>query len=398
MSAMMLVMGGLYEVQLKIIKNKVNREMSAKLGYLVESAEELANYYAKTHGAGVNSAADPEWESKYMAELSDSAAEMGLDYNGCPGNDSALCEIQVVGRAPVDKTVKLASLPTADFFSAPMRGTGSAGEKCDELNATNSPALNDADNPCNWDRLYVGQNAGIPLYYVDINGNRVMPAGAASVDFRLRVRTPSCSNPSSLNGCINGRIELFPPADNASYLYPDRDPVLVQWMIRDENGSSTVVAYDKYDTKVDDERDPLLNTEISSGRVNKMNVSNFFIVLIQGDEGKDTKGRSLSPKISDLIMNDNKPVLSLNLVTIPQRNHNGTRNFNYTSETNNDLNDSSFNVPYLEYQVLSGGGSPMADGKSYITGDMKVGDFGRKLNRGFKRPTNPSSGYAIESF
>lgn len=396
-SALLLVMAGLFEIRIRVIQAVGNRETEAKAQYLAESAVELASFWAATHGVGRNTTdADAAMD---LTPLISAANNLGIscdDIDGNATNGSQPCVgVEVVNR-PADAAQKV-TLGATTYFSAPIRGSGDAAGESD---CSSRPA--DADDPCNWNRLAVGQTVEIPLYYENSDGTVTklnFGTGGPPEEFKLRVKTP-------------GNIMLYPSVtaatggENPDYRNPDRDPVLVQWSIFDEGGSGVITAWDKPDA----ENKRLMsgyrerNTEVSSGRINLARpdislgadvdpLNNFIVLQYLNSGGDDDKhyGKKTDKSkqlIGNAISTDTsgytKPTLRLTLVGQPQRSD------------SDDVNDRSFDVPYLEYQVLTKT-TPMSDSKSLIIGRAEIGGFRKEFRKYLKRQTS-ASGFAIESF
>jgi hypothetical protein len=262
--------------------------------------------------------------------------------------------------------------------------------------------------------LYVGKTVEIPLYYEDSSGavTKLDFAALNDEEFRLRVRTPACSGGPP--GCDNNRLILYPLVTSDDYRNPDKDPVLIQWSIFDAGGDGVITAWDKRDENDDDKRlmtaDREQNTEISSGRINLANVfgvmseldddrlENFQVLQylnnsINPYEKHRGKNRNnIDQSIGDAIFNYTKPTLRLALIDRPQRNiaSDGT---SYSAAADPPH---KFDVPYLEYQLLTKQGSP-TDAKTLIVGWAEIGGFRKEIRKYIKRQA-PVSGFAIESF
>lgn len=399
-SAFMLVMAGLFEARLRVIQAVGNREQEAKARYLAESAAELASYAAATHGAGWNLAegADADLEGALWA----AAQNLGISSCGAAVSGAATAmtpcsRMQVIGR-PEAETVRIDGAGPS-YFSIPMAGTGNAGEHC-----ILASAPNDADEACNWNRLFVGQTVEIPLYYMDNSGVTqkldVNPAG----DFLLRIRAPAATGSGAAE-------ELFPLLTNASaYRHIEKDPVLVQWTI---SGTSTgpggqvvgrtLVARDRkeglnspYRFQASNE-----NTEISGGRINEARIAgsdlNDFIVLRKNHQGWDITSRGgRDPRtitaFLDVVENS---VLRLSLVGQPRRNTSGGATFNPDDSIH--INNSDFDIPYLEYQLLTDSNNPVSDSKQIVIGWAEFGGFRKEVRREIQREAT-LGGFVLEQF
>jgi len=147
------------------------------------------------------------------------------------GSSSAAYSIQ----ATVPKNIKYLSGSYENHYSIPTPGTGNAGSNCNPLEPvlsgpyTISGASYDdpADHPCNWNRLYEGENVVIPLYYIDENGDPQNLFTNDNQEFILRMRTP-CSNGSEM--CASGRETFDFFGGSADPVQPYNDPI-VTWSI-----------------------------------------------------------------------------------------------------------------------------------------------------------------------
>ncbi|MBI5412801.1 hypothetical protein HZA42_00455, partial [Candidatus Peregrinibacteria bacterium] len=195
-SFFMLVMAGMFEAQLRVSASISNMEAESKAKYLMDSAQEIASYWAATAGVGENFGdLDANGQKPYLDPLYALAAELGVT-NCVPASTAAdqtpCVSIEVKGRNADEAASKVAfaGASASEYFSAPMKGTGDAAAACGATTADS------ADDACNWNRLYVGQSVEIPLYYIDASGQpvKLFAAGAGSQDeFRLRMRTPLCA-------------------------------------------------------------------------------------------------------------------------------------------------------------------------------------------------------------
>ncbi|GEM_PF-5139686 len=407
-SALLLVMGGLFEIRIRVIQAVGNRETEAKAQYLAQSAVELASFWAATHGVGVNTA-DAAMD---LSPLISAAVELGItncadiDNDATNGPAISCVGVEVVNR-PAD--AQKVSFDGALYYSAPIRGSGdSAGESVD-CGAVAAAEIVSADHSCNWNRLYVGRTMEIPLYYEDADGavTKLDFSAGSTEEFKLRIRTPE-------------NIILYPPVidglggENTDYRDPEKDPVLVQWSIFNAEGSGALTALDLKDGA---KRDVVPeNTEISGGQINTANLNSYpdieeldhleNSIILQYKVSSDTfqkhKGKNITsgptngqPQlIGSAIDNYDRPVLRLSLVGQPQRNvSEDNETFSYLD---GDLNERKFDVPYLEYQVLTKEDAA-SDSKSLIIGRAEIGGFRKEFRKYLKRKTS-ASGFAIESF
>lgn len=423
-------MAGLFEVRIRVIQSIGNRETEAKAQYLAESAAELAGFWAATHGVGRNTADEANTPAgiaamnAFLAPLFGAATDLGIancaDMDGDPTNTAVqpCVGVEVVNRPTgAAQKVSFNGENPPSHFSAPIKGTGDASG--DDVDCSGAPA--DADDSCNWNRLTVGQTVEIPLYYEDSAGGitKLDFSAVSTEEFRLRVRTPACAGVAA--GCDNGRLILYPSVtapdggENSDYRDPEKDPVLVQWSIFDGGGSGVITAWDE---KLDEKRrmtdSTKRNTEISSGRINLARpgvsrpeesdpLDNFIVLQYLNSFAEADKDKHLGKKsdkqsqsIGQFIAQPNiaKPTLRLSLVGQSQRNI-AQDNDTFFYE-DGDINDSKFDIPFLEYQLLTKN-SPPADMKSLIIGWAEIGGFRKEFRKNKKLQTTVS-GFAIESF
>lgn len=432
-SAFMLVIAGLAQAQLNTIRSIGNREAAAKVRFLADSAAEFAAYWASTQGIGANSAGVDL--SVFNGILFHAASRAGIsnceDMDANPVNGQEPCMgFEVAGRQSALQGIRIFGAPP-DYLSAPSAGTGNAGT------CTNP---SDADQACNWNRLYLGESVEIPLYYE-------MPDGAASAhnfgtagkELRLRVRAP-CGNfaASGFTGNCNlaDRVTLYPPKANTT-TSPEsgyrrvndapripKDPVLIQWSISDfvSSGTSTLLA--RENTVEDPPGSGIKrrkisegggfgggvsytnqNTEISAGRINLAKdglnlishdpLENFTVLQYKAGSILDRekhRGLDLNRNLREIgsyISTFGNPVLRLTLVGQPQKDDGNPL-------MPQNINNHSLDVPFLEYQVLIDG-IEIADSKSSIYAWAQIGDFRKELRKTFKREAT-LGGFALEQF
>lgn len=398
----MLAMTGLYEARIKTIQAIGNREFGDKARLMADSALEAAEYLAAS-----NDVQTDDVKRRMTDFLVESALDMGI--TNCADTDPAADNAQpCVGFEAKSRPAQadMLSFDSVSWYSAPIKNTGNAGKACGAGDA-------DANNSCNWNRLEVGKDVEIPLYYEtkDAAGN-VSVVKASADSFKLRVRTPLCgefANASVFRGCGMGlaedRVTLFPETNNPvtdwAYRDVDFDPVLIQWMIIDNANGNAMVARDIVDDQEKSKRNrfPVENTEISGGRINKnsSNAVDKYVMLDGTHKGIDLSSK-LSPTIKTYILNSAaKPSLRLSLVTRPkvQPRNEMVRADNYDDFVNNKLLDKKiYDVPYLEYQLLLLGQEPPMDSKTAVFGWSRINDFGWKSQKYISRPVNPV-GFAL---
>jgi len=388
-SAFLLVIAGLAEVQIRTIRNIANRESEAKARYLAESAQELANYWVTTKGVGANSEDDANGIGLLKGALYVVAQGMGI--TNCVSTN-CVPDFKIQSRAGAGDTFSLSfgtALPQT-YYSVPIRRTGSVAKECQVDVPTALAAVTDMDkanDACNWNKIGVGETVEVPLYYDDQTGTPSWGSGS----FILRVRTPCEDYENGTTNCTSGeRIELYPKVGDPAYRNRDKDKVLIQWLISSKDGGKTMVAGDKTvvvqngSLRVDlsDTRDGSKNTEISAGRIddavdNSSGSLDGFLVLNSDQKGKDL-AQSDPQSINSFLQNVSNPILRLSLVDQPKRQA-----------------PPSLNVPFLEYQLLTT--NAISDTKSSLSGTIQIGDFKKEFSASQKHePT--LGGFALESF
>ncbi|MBI5413707.1 hypothetical protein HZA42_05160 [Candidatus Peregrinibacteria bacterium] len=439
-SFFMLVMAGMLEVYMRTINSINNREAKVKVDLLAESAREVAGALLADAAVGANfgspdqnlSAEDAELVNLLydMAEQDMKIANCRPAANAASGGQTEPCvSIEVKGRSGDGDKVGLSGpgggLGGLEYFSAPMKGTGNGSSTCASAAAAD---LNDADDACNWNRLYVGQSVEVPLYYIDASGQPVKLFAGSNDEFRLRVRTPLCAEfGASGTNCDDGRIILYPdPRPNMQsapdYGNPSKDPVLIQWTISDldpSGGGASLLANEAVEGG--GKRKPAIsgftpsfdhqNTEISAGRINlaKSGINlgtanppydpldqNVVLNYFNGSDGSQLRGIDLgrtSISIKDFLSKSDvkNPVLRLSLVDQPQIA--GCKST--TGTCVQDVNKSALNIPYLEYQLLVKG-MPIPDSKDVVTVKVKVGDFKKEITVPIEHKAG-LGGFALEN-
>ena len=410
-SAFMLLLASMAQSQLAVIRNIANRENADKTRMLMIGVEELASYAASKHFSGWNSTA----ESVLPLEQEVWAAAREMGYATCDtqnaNNGTKPCAgFSVQGRGNANTRVRFDnsqyySVPTPFYDGTRMIGTGSAAKALPTGESECSPTTykdgTQANDPCFWDKLAVGQTVEIPLYYEDANGV-VQNINLATSTFKLRVRTP-CDNAKyeEVAGCQ--RVELFPRVSTTtdSYRNVKKDKVLIQWMITGED--KTLLAEDAKEG--DNIRDllPANNTEFSAGKINDAlsgadsgKLSDFLV--LQEDYNGFALGLNSSENLKKSIkaFDSANSTLRLSLVGQPRRNVYDSTQYN----PERHANDRSFDVPYLEYQLLvichTSGCAP-SDSKAIISGWVQTADFNKSFVK-YRRKEPSFGGFVFENF
>lgn len=430
-SALMLVMAGLAEVQLAFIKDIKSRRADMRLRNLAEAVSGMAQWKAGKLNSGENTgaidAADP-----MMTALFEVAQDMGItncaDMDGDDLNGAQPCvSFEIEGRA--QGAASTVSLNGVSYYSVPSvsvdadgekYATGDAGIACANLT---DGQIADANNACNWNKITVGQSIEIPLYWQDSQGVVTkLPAGS---NFILRVRTP-CENyvasHEATSDCnAEDRIELYPRVvdnkdhpEDAPFRNIYEDKVLIGWEINDSSSGKTLIPADAKQVSNyrnwPDSFNPNLNnfaganTEISAGRINaaasfparQSLALNNFIVLDKEYKGKDIINPGDEPikSIKDFLglAEVSKPILRLMFVDRPQKTPQilGTEKM-----TREQVRSEAYNVPYLEYQLLTA--SPVSDSKYTLIGFAQIEDSKMQIKKYKSMPVS-AGGFVLEQF
>ncbi|MBP9718297.1 hypothetical protein KBD59_03305 [Candidatus Gracilibacteria bacterium] len=369
-SAFLLIMGGLFDARLRALLAVAERGSNDVATYLAQSAAEIGSLYASVSGVGADSAQLPQETRTHLTQvLAAAASAAGIET--CA--DGSCVSFQVRGR-----TVATLRFNNQNLYSVPEKGTGTAAATC--ANA------DDADDGCNWNKLFVGDSIEIPLYYTDSNGREVrLDLTQPNSYFSLRVRAP-CEG--YVENCpADDRIVLYPPTDNAdAYRDVKKDQVLMQWSINSTDGEITLLARDQVDRQDSKKRslDLITNNEISSGRINDVSESAFGVLSHDLSIQRIPTAVNI---LSALLPNNQSMVMRLNAIGQPRRNPEDREQF--------DINNKTFFVPFLEYQLLVS--QPLSDQKIAIDGQARIGSITRDFHIDKKRkPT--LGGFVLENF
>lgn len=262
-------------------------------------------------------------------------------------------------------------------YGIPTPGTGTAGNNCDALNpdikldfnydpvtgkysyvSGTDPAI---DNPCNWNKIKVGESVSIPLYVTKIVGGTEgisNPKNLGLTSLKIRVRT-ACKNGKEF--CApSDRYKLYFDTSTPSTIAKTNDTVM-SWQISAENiGGNKTYTFSpnqQHSTSCTDDGgykgrcEPSPNSEIYESQINYLMSTDATVLSATSGEDlgidntntleyisdflNDTTdyliGESLRPTASDAI---NKPILKLSVI--------------------HSLQDSpTTTIPYLEYQILA---------------------------------------------
>lgn len=342
--------------------------------------------FGKGRPAQVIQAREADAGGANEAQVAGAAAPNGaIDYNNVTGS----------GKNFASGTFQFKG---ATVYSVPLPGTGSVAGSESTTDGFAVPCVNsaDIDDPCNWNKLAFGESAEIPLYREekDANGATVIRGLPRGGQLYLRMRTPCKDKNESVNPnadalsraniefpntpIANGdaaakllgvnpripgtdfprncpasdRIVLYPAAtpNSPDYLSVDKDPVIVQWLVKGSGGLAELLAMERLDNglryALDDRNviNRLLNDQLSSGRLNKSREIGDYINLNTNDKGYIISLILEQPKtiLEYINLNQNflkKPKLKLNAISPLRKDANGRQS--------DEL------VPYLEYQFLT---------------------------------------------
>ena len=181
--------------------------------------------------------------------------------------------------------------------------------------------------------------------------------------------------------------------------------MLAQWTITGTSTgpggsivSKTLIANDRNLASLR-HRDVDKNTELSAGRINDAksgaDIGNLdqFIVLGKTHQGTEiVPGGGFPPPRPIEDFDVTHPIFSLSMVDIPRRN---TVEGDPYDPVTDDINLSKFDIPYLEYQILSS--NPISDFKSDVIGFAEFGGFRKEIRRSLKHPET-LGGFVLETF
>jgi Tfp pilus assembly protein PilX len=188
-----LVALGVSSVVVSSIRDSANANAQIQAYYAAEGAMEEGLLASANKGEGYT-AAKPSYQ-------------LCPPTNSSSGVASATPNCTVSASYTINGQVK--DTYSSGDYGIPAPGTGDVGQNCDQLN----PDIKDSfsydgtkftygtngkyppeDNPCNWNKIKVGETASIPLYYTDSSGtaqNIFTATGSPSFTIRIRTACPS---------------------------------------------------------------------------------------------------------------------------------------------------------------------------------------------------------------
>lgn len=223
-----------------------------------------------------------------------------------------------------------------DFY-VPIPGYGDAGEDCDP------DAPGDADDECNWNKIYYNEPVSIPMY---VDGE----VAFSGSEFYLKVRTPACIHDDEqddtdcsagtdrkLIACLDGSVvEAINGCDLAD------DPVVMTWQILGDRVGSSYVEGREEIGGMAGKRDLIEDSEIYTTQINDFLSDDYIVITI---DDKYAPEDPTKPTIADIISEFEDPVLKLTFVQ--------------------SISNSDNAIPYLEYQVITD--VPISNDRSFIS-------------------------------
>lgn len=399
-AVMMLIVASLAQVTIATIRNISNFNFSDMAENIAMGASQIAYQFAQDNAVGTNAKIDGSNTTyvemddyiKFIEKFGVACANIDSDPN--PTVKKPCAGFRVIGRTEDQAVLEMKGDNTLYNYSVPavykddegnLQSTGSAASECKD-------AFN-ADDPCHWNKLYLNDATEIPLY---VEGPSVTPFS----QIKIRVRSPCGEfkfDEAKVKYECTENVELYPKVSAGSQGNPspfrkiDKDKVLVQWLIL--GGDGMVMAGDE--SKLDEDKQTNVrpkpkingdgsitdkNTEISAGRINDAKgfaggngpLKDFlgnYVVLDEKYSGMYLNEESI--KFKDLIDSKSQLKLYFNLVGTPRREDNNDDSA--LEFTKDQLNDSKYFLPYLEYQILTD--EPIADSTTSLFGWAEIADF-----------------------
>jgi Tfp pilus assembly protein PilX len=374
-------------------------------------------------------AAEGALEAGLMANQSQGAGySASQEVSYCTTGTCPTGTVMIQGQVPSGKTI-------SEMYVVPTPGSGTVGSNCDPLKAvttgkfvygknkdTGEDLLADAiDNPCNWNKIKVGETVGIPLYVTTTDSASNCPEFPANsgtyicnptdlglTSLIIKVRTPCTDGNEYCDylgrysfDTMNGDEVFKCIAGQRTHLCGD---TIVSWQISGANikgdKTYTMVPNDWFNNNINDARKnkrKIVNSEIYESLINDARTNNVIasgitdwtcgsFCVLYADSTGNRKGKDLSKNddpstnqysILDFLKNTgsyaterstdddkiNMPVLKMSVV------------HSLTSSENT-------NIPYLEYQIVSDMGTgtiaPAASAQT-ITAEGLSGEFKQVL-------------------
>ncbi len=280
-------------------------------------------------------------------------------------------------------------------YGIPTPGTGDIGANCDALNPdTKDPFWYDPDtklvyssdpggtsvqyadpkdNPCNWNKLKVGESVAIPLYYTDATGPHNI-FNSQSQTFTLRVRT----------GCTDGNIICSPrpnlDTSNGDPKYNHDDPI-VSWQITGESSDGSknyaLGPYFSFNAVAIPPAWNLNTSVIHEGKINNAEGAGFSVVS-QSSFGLDLQ----NCRGSIIKFLTNVDSITFGCPPAPNWSAQGITKPVFKLSAIHSLDEyGAGKIPYLEYQIITDSTLPSAptDTSQTITAEGYSGTFKQVL-------------------
>lgn len=336
---------GMTSTMLMAIGNTSDSKKAVQAEYAAQSGVELANLALKT--------VEPATAIDQIITgqcISGTNCESYIDYT-VKGKDNSTPYIT----------------PYNQYKSFPIRGFGTAGTNCNPSSTT----LKNPNDPCNWNKLYIGDSIELPLYViVQENGQPTVKnfkdMGVSTLLLRVRVSSaytivPAGNNDTILNWQISGEGCLLPTS--SCIVGPDPSP---SYQLTDSN----------------------IKTQTSSNNV-----------LLTFVGTNPSLSRCVDPVIPDPATSPSIKYIYQFVKDSGYWNTNGIQKPKFKMSYVKNLNvvkvgeTTSFSVPYLEYQFVY---YQTASTTTPLTATYKVNVKG--FSNGFKFELNGSQGLGSGMF
>jgi len=228
----------------------------------------------------------------------------------------------------------------------PMPGTGTAGDP-DDCSIMNEDE--NADHPCNWNKLLYDQTVSIPLYSDDGSGGTLNPFDLGLDDWELRMRTPCADGDLDNETCVR-------------FVMDERDSTGTF----DEGGDS-VVYWQLVGEKDSDGDGPALPTPVSLVPDDAYELSHGNIVRFEDFNTEIYE--SLFNTAADYIVlqaADTDPYKTIYSTCMEKTVTKLSLQLNIVSPLEDD---SGGTIPYLEWQLVTHADEPFGDTKAVILGE-----------------------------
>ncbi len=261
--------------------------------------------------------------------------------------------------------VNIGGTIATNCYINPLPKTGSAGTNCKAYNPSTNQNVDPIDHPCNWNKLEFGSNmidrVVVPLYYKNSGGTDFIEPflGQQRAQFAIKIRTPCKINADSFGYC----------ADSDRYVLDEtEDDVVAQWQLSGKCEDDECTFLPKLDTS------PLSTIKESLVNDRQTNATKYIVIDSLNNEILSTSKINSSDDFVYQILTQQlqKPILTLFLMDKLQSLTGSSRS-------------STENVPYLEYQIVTG--VPVGNSKMEITATVSVNGnvFKRTLSKNYRK-------------